>query len=43
MTGFETNNKYEIVNSLGQRVYHAVEGMYKFSNVLLKYFKYCHT
>ena len=25
-TGYETNNKYEILNSLGQRVYHAVEG-----------------
>ncbi|XP_076096155.1 phospholipid scramblase 1-like isoform X1 [Mytilus galloprovincialis] len=25
ITGFETNNKYEIVNSLGQRVYQAVE------------------
>lgn len=25
-TGFETNNKYEILNSLGQRIYHAVEG-----------------
>ncbi|KAK3095599.1 hypothetical protein FSP39_016529, partial [Pinctada imbricata] len=24
-TGYETNNKYEILNSLGQRVYHAVE------------------
>jgi hypothetical protein len=25
LTGFETNNKYEIKNSLGQRVYFAVE------------------
>ncbi|XP_048744830.1 phospholipid scramblase 1-like isoform X1 [Ostrea edulis] len=24
-TGFETNNKYEILNSMGQRVFHAVE------------------
>nr|XP_034327745.1 phospholipid scramblase 1-like isoform X3 [Crassostrea gigas] len=24
-TGFETNNKYEILNSLGQRIFHAVE------------------
>ena len=26
-TGFETNNKYEIKNSMGQRVYFAAEGM----------------
>ncbi|XP_060554044.1 phospholipid scramblase 1-like [Ruditapes philippinarum] len=25
-TGYETNNKYEIVNSLGQRIFYAVEG-----------------
>ena len=25
-TGFETNNKYEIKNSMGQRVYFAAEG-----------------
>ncbi|NWH59017.1 PLS1 scramblase, partial [Geococcyx californianus] len=25
LTGFETNNKYEIKNTLGQRVYFAVE------------------
>ena len=29
-TGFETNNKYEIKNSLGQRIYFAAEG--KFSS-----------
>ncbi len=25
-TGFETNNKYSIKNSMGQHVYYAVEG-----------------
>ena len=25
--GFESANKYSIKNSLGQKVYHAVEGM----------------
>jgi hypothetical protein len=28
-TGFETNNKYEILNTMGQRVYMAVEGKEK--------------
>ena len=25
-TGYETNNKYEVLNSLGQRCFYAVEG-----------------
>ena len=34
-TGFETNNKYEIRNVMGQRVYMAVEGESGFVNVAL--------
>ena len=31
-TGFETNNKYKICNSMGQQVYFAAEGILDKSN-----------
>ena len=31
-TGFETNNKYKICNSMGQQVYFAAEGILNKSN-----------
>jgi hypothetical protein len=36
ITGFETNNKYEIKNSVGQRVYFAAEGTTTFPHACIK-------
>lgn len=34
VTGFETNNKYRILNSVGQQVYFALEGKHMFVNFI---------
>lgn len=38
MVGWDTNNKYEILNSAGQKVFYAVEGKYcNMSFTILKF------